>query len=647
MVRVRYEDEAQALAAMERPLRARTMSLPVIPGYEHLSLIGSGAFSRVYKAEQTKLKRNVAIKVLNFGLNDEADRVSFQRETELMARVSAHRDIVTVHDTEFTSNGQPCIVMELYSGGSLANFIAEMTRLTPGEVLEVGVGIASALDASHLAGIVHCDLKPQNILVSELGEPALGDFGISTFAEERTRSESASEGGAGFTLPYAAPEIIEGEPPTTSTDVYSLAATLYTALAGRRPFSLPEEQTQKPTAAEQARRILFEPVPSLANEGVPVAIDDVIRAAMAKRPEHRPESAAAFAQQLHEVGQRLGLGTSTPRVVGSGALRVTESASSLAVEQVQEITGPFARLEPAAPSEVTGPLRAPKHRTGDAFVAPAGGFDPRSDVTVHRAELHRELAPVASSAVIEEPGLSRKRKLIAVGLVIASLLAIASMIFVVTRGEDTEVVEEAPLPVRTPVALGALAPGTPTNVTLERLGVTGVRVTWEPSDAEAETDVVYEVRRQDLENVAAVRTSSTQIVLGSVAVNEAPCVTVMAVRRNRPSEPTKAACLGPNTGATIEVRPATCPAANCEVRVVLNDFAANSRVAVLVLDPDGLDLNGFGLVYEATADTDGRGKIDDWRLDLPPLLGPGDYTLVVADDVGEKFSAELIVTERQ
>ena len=627
------------------------MSNPTIPGYENLMLIGSGAFSRVYRAEQTKLKRDVAIKVLNFGLNDQADRESFQRETELMARVSAHRDIVTVHDTEFTSNGQPCIVMELYPGGSLADFIAEMKRLSPTEVLEVGVGIASALDASHDAGIVHCDLKPQNILVSERGEPALGDFGISTFAEERTRGES--DVGAGFTLPYAAPEIIEGESPSVSTDVYSLAATLYTALAGRRPFSNPTADPEKVSAAEQARRILFEPVPSLVDEGIPAEIDEVIRGAMAKKAEDRPESATEFAQQLHDVGQRLGLGTSAPRIAGSGALRMIDLGTAAAVdtspvEPVRDITGPFRRIEPAAaPREQTGPLRPPTPRTGDAFVVSEGGFDPRGDATVHRADIQRDLAAVVAKPAETESGISFKRKLIAAGVLIASLVAIAAVVFVVTRGEEVAVAEDDPLPVRTPPPAVELAPGTPVDVTLERLGVTGVRVTWEPSDAATETDVIYEVRRQDVEGSEVSRTSEYQVVLGSIAVDEAPCVTVVALRGNRPSEPTRAACLAPNTGATIEVRPATCVQANCDVRVVLNDFAANSRVAVLVLDPEGLDLNGFGAVYEATAETDDRGKIDDWRLTLPPLLGPGDYTLVVADDVGEKFSAQLIVTARE
>ena len=159
-----------------------------IQGYERLTQIGKGGFSRVYRGEQAKLKRSVAVKVLNFGLNDEADRYSFERECELMGRVSTHPNIVTVHDTAFTADGRPCIVMEYYPGGSLADLISEVRQLNPKEVLEVGVQIASALEASHQSGVLHCDLKPQNILISEFGQPALGDFGISTFTEERTRT---------------------------------------------------------------------------------------------------------------------------------------------------------------------------------------------------------------------------------------------------------------------------------------------------------------------------------------------------------------------------------------------------------------------------------------------------------------------------
>ena len=647
MVGLRYDRDQPVSNGQKTPnsplAGSPRMTAPDIPGYEDLELIGKGGFSRVYRAEQSKLKRNVAIKVLNFGLNDETDRVGFERETELMGRVSAHPDIVTVHDTEFTSQGQPCIVMELYPGGSLAEMIVEIGRLSAKEALEVGVAIASALDASHRSGVLHCDLKPQNILISEFGQVALGDFGISTFAEERTRT--GSENGAGFTLPYAAPEIVEGESPSAATDIYSLAATLYTGLAGHRPFQPPTEQ--KPPPAEQARRILLEDVPSLVSYGVPPELDELLRRAMSKEPGDRPRSAADFGLALHRIGQQLGLGTSAPRTAEGGALRTVDTADAAPqVADVAEVTGPFRRLDPdpaTAPEPIPQP--EPKQRASDAFVAAPASQDLLADNTVHRVDA--QLEPEPEPVVEDDDSVSTRRRVLAIALSVVGLIAVAAVVFFITRGGET-VAEPEPdePPVNAPITDPAVAPATPRNVELERLGATGLRITWAPGDEDDTEDVVYEVRRRDVEDFAAVRTSDTELVLNGIAGNEAPCVTIMAVRSNRTSPEAAPECLAAQVGnGFIELRPETCAQGGCEVRIVLADFPADSQVAVLVQDPEGLDLNGFGDVYETTVQTDSRGQIDSWRLSLPPLFGPGDYVVVVGDDVGETFSALLTVTE--
>jgi len=294
-------------------------STPSIAGYDHLSLIGAGAFSQVYLAEQSKLKRRVAIKVLNFGLDDDTKRRSFERETELMARVSMHPNIATIHDTAFTELGQPCIVMGHYAAGSLADLTARVGTLSVKEAIDVGIAIGSALNASHDAGVVHCDIKPHNVLISAYGQPALGDFGISTFTDERTQT---GDGARGFTLSYAAPEILEGESPSPATDIYSLAATLYAALAGHRPFARSDEEAASVTMAERARRVVLDELAPLA--GVPAELDAAIRTAMDRDPDRRPESAAIFAAQLYDIGQELGLATSIPYTSDRTAL----SASS-------------------------------------------------------------------------------------------------------------------------------------------------------------------------------------------------------------------------------------------------------------------------------------------------------------------------------
>ena len=149
-----------------------------------------------------------------------------------MGLVSQHPHIVTVFNAAFTTTKQPCIVMELYSGGTYGERQKREGQLPVAVVLDVGVKIAGALQTAHDRGLLHRDIKPNNLFISEFGEPALGDFGISTLDDERSIS-----GGGGLTVHYAPPEVLEGSPATPLSDVYSLAATLYTLLEGARPFA--------------------------------------------------------------------------------------------------------------------------------------------------------------------------------------------------------------------------------------------------------------------------------------------------------------------------------------------------------------------------------------------------------------------------
>src|SRR5215216_3340090 len=192
-----------------------------IDGFDQLELIGKGGFSYVFSARQRDFNRRVALKVLTFGLADERERRSFERECRAMGLVSQHPHIVTVFNAAFTTAKQPCIVMELYSGGTLGERLKRDGRLPVATVLDVGVKIAGALQTAHDRRLLHRDIKPQNLFISEFGEPALGDFGISTLDDERSIS-----GGGGLTVHYAPPEVLEGEPASSSSDVYSFAATL-------------------------------------------------------------------------------------------------------------------------------------------------------------------------------------------------------------------------------------------------------------------------------------------------------------------------------------------------------------------------------------------------------------------------------------
>ena len=146
-----------------------------------------------------------------------------------MGTVSRHPHCVTVYDSGFTDAGQPYLVMEDMTGGTLT----DQAPLPWAEAVEVGVKVAGVLSASHGAGVLHRDIKPDNLLVSAYGEPKLGDFGIARFDDStQTRTGSVSA-----TPAYAAPELFDGAAATEASDVYSLAATLYALITGMPPYA--------------------------------------------------------------------------------------------------------------------------------------------------------------------------------------------------------------------------------------------------------------------------------------------------------------------------------------------------------------------------------------------------------------------------
>lgn len=256
-----------------------------VPGLTHLSQIGRGASSTVYRAHDDQLNRWVAVKVLS--ADDPADpaRRRFDREREITANLGKHPHIVQVLGTGFTSNRLPYVAMELYEQGSVADRLRATGAFPVPEVIDIGVKIADAVEAAHRAGVLHRDIKPQNILLSEYG-PALADFGIARTQANLEWSQSLDQ----LTPWHAAPEILLGEPPTAQADIYSLGSTLYTMLAGRPPFAGPSDES----ILRYQVRVSQDPVPPLARADVPPGLTAVIVTALAKKPEDRYQSAASL-----------------------------------------------------------------------------------------------------------------------------------------------------------------------------------------------------------------------------------------------------------------------------------------------------------------------------------------------------------------
>ncbi|MGZ5410998.1 MAG: serine/threonine-protein kinase [Solirubrobacterales bacterium] len=234
--------------------------------------IGSGGFGTVYRAWDERLQRPVAVKVVE--RSDASPRV--MREAQAVARL-AHRNIATLYELA-GEGGRAYLVSELIEGETL-RALARRGELNDRLVAEVGAGCAAALAHAHRAGVVHRDVKPENVIVATGGAAKLVDFGIARISGERTLTNTGDVVG---TLAYMAPEQAEGQRPGPGADVYSLALTLYECLCGEHPLI-------RESAAATARAIGDEIAPiSEVRPDLPAPLADAIDASLDPAPELRP-----------------------------------------------------------------------------------------------------------------------------------------------------------------------------------------------------------------------------------------------------------------------------------------------------------------------------------------------------------------------
>jgi serine/threonine protein kinase len=289
---------------------ARTPATPPeLRGYTYQRLLGSGGFADVFLYQQHMPRRQVAVKVLLSDVVTESVRDRFHAEANLMAQVSTHPSIVSIHHAEIADDGRPYLVMEYCPRGNLAVRYRQ-ERLAVAEALRIGVRLSGAVETAHRTGILHRDIKPANVLTTEYGWPALTDFGISSAAGQ------ASEA-AGMSVPWSAPELF-AEPPTSDVraDVWSLGATVYTLLARRSPFEQPGGRNG---AADLISRIERSPLPAIGRDDVPASLEQVLARAMAKRPASRYGSALELGRALQQVEIELQLAPTTIDVLEAAA----------------------------------------------------------------------------------------------------------------------------------------------------------------------------------------------------------------------------------------------------------------------------------------------------------------------------------------
>ena len=272
----------------------------VIAGYRRGRLLGTGGMAQVFEARHLQLDRVVALKLLKAQVADDADfSLRFLRESHAMAAVT-HPNVVAIYDAG-ESDGLLYMALEYVPGGDLQRLLKRRGALPSDEALALIAGCARGLKAIAEAGLVHRDIKPQNIFLARDGQPKIGDLGLARSADGADRMTLT--GNSWGTPVFMSPEQIRGIADIdTRTDVYALGATLFTLLTGAEPFS-------GPTAFVITHQVLSEPAPDprTLNQTIPAAVAALIAKAMAKDRDQRYRNADELLEDLERArsGQRL------------------------------------------------------------------------------------------------------------------------------------------------------------------------------------------------------------------------------------------------------------------------------------------------------------------------------------------------------
>lgn len=256
--------------------------------YELLEIIGSGGMAVVFKARCHRLNRNVAVKILREEFyNDEEFRRRFQAESQAVAMLS-HPNIVGVYDVSH-SDTLEYIVMELLEGQTLKQYLRSRTALRWEETLRITTQIASALEHAHSKGIVHRDIKPQNIMILKDGSVKVADFGIASLQTEAAAYTGETMG----SVHYISPEQAKGLGGDARSDLYSLGVVMYEMLSGELPFDDPDEMKIPLMHLSTIPKPLEE-----YNASIPAELIAITMKAMAAEPEKRYQSAAELLREL-------------------------------------------------------------------------------------------------------------------------------------------------------------------------------------------------------------------------------------------------------------------------------------------------------------------------------------------------------------
>jgi hypothetical protein len=547
-------------------MRRPASTPPELPGHTFVRLLGSGGFSDVFLYEQQLPRRRVAVKVLLLDELTAANRAAFVAEANLMAQLSAHPYIVTIYHADVASDDRPYFVMEYCSGPSLAERYKQ-APLPVVDALRTGVRLSSAVQTAHQAGILHRDIKPANVLGNDYGWPALTDFGISSAVDDAlpahttTLAGAASDTGTGGTsgqvglsVPWSPPEMFEDDPdPDVRSDVFSLAATIWTVLAGQTPF---EVRGRGNGTLDLIGRIERGAITPMDRTDVPRSLIAVLQKGMATEREDRFASALDFGRALQRVEMELGYARTeleVPNLRFDAPERAADvgGADETRVRQVATIDAQPLAAPPAPAAPAVDETRVRSSTTVEAQPAPASapplvaaappaaGAEALPSETVVRPRGPVAPPPETPPAQAEPASAPKSRKGLVVGValgVLAALVVAAVVVGVVLFGGDPAdpTPSESPKPGSTAAVPQRIEPPVLTgDPALD--GTTVVFPVENPEAADGDTLIWKLSNRPDQPDQHPVGADGVIRVEGYAGTPV--CVDVLIVRKGKTSDP--------------------------------------------------------------------------------------------------------------
>ena len=563
-------------------MRRAPSQAPELPGYDYIRLLGTGGFADVFLYEQQLPKRKVAVKVLLIDELNDASHAAFIAEANLMAQLSAHPYIVTIYNAGVAQDGRPFLVMEYCSGASLGErYKREVFSIA--DAVRTGVRLSSAIATAHSVGILHRDIKPANVLTNDYGWPALTDFGISSTLDEElpvhtmtggpvTETGTAGTTGSqsvGMSIPWSPAEMFEDDPqPDVRSDVFSLAATIYTLLAGRTPFEI---QGRSNGTLDLVGRIERGAITAMDRTDVPRSLLAVLQKGMATKRADRFASAVDFARALQRVELELGYsptGIEVPNMDIAPVLRdedannenetrvrsvSTINAQAPAAPQAEEtrvrnvtyITPPVQPptiAQPAAPAATGAPVYSGVSE--ETMVrAPRASAPAMPDVAIVApvAAPPQSFEPVTSTpTVIADPPKSKRGLVVAlISTAVVLVLGGAVVAAILTSGDkvrDDGLPSGAPTSAEDPSAIGGgeVVPQPTAGLATPSANGTSVTYTWansEPMEGDS-----YRYARSEQPG-AALPLDEPTVTIDGLSPGQRQCVQVYTYRSGALSAP--------------------------------------------------------------------------------------------------------------